>query len=35
MIQAERPWVQAVFAWNLNYRIFQDYHGWRRPSSAC
>jgi hypothetical protein len=26
MIQAERPWVQAVFAWNLNYRVFEDYH---------
>jgi polysaccharide biosynthesis protein PslG len=26
MIQAERPWVQAVFAWNLNFRVFQDYH---------
>ena len=26
MIQADRPWVQAVFAWNLNYRIFQNFH---------
>jgi hypothetical protein len=21
-----RPWVGAVFVWNLNFRTFQDYH---------
>ncbi len=25
-IKANRPWVGAVFIWNLNFRTFQDYH---------
>ncbi len=26
MIKAERPWVGAVFVWNLNWRTFANYH---------
>ena len=26
MIQQSRPWVGALFIWNLNFRTFQDYH---------
>lgn len=25
-IKATRPWVGAIFVWNLNFRTFQDYH---------
>jgi hypothetical protein len=25
-IRRDRPWVGAVFVWNLNFRTFQDYH---------
>ena len=25
-IKAQRPWVGAVFVWNLNFRTFQNYH---------
>jgi hypothetical protein len=25
-IRQSRPWVGAVFVWNLNFRTFQDYH---------
>lgn len=25
-IKRDRPWVGAVFVWNLNFRTFQDYH---------
>jgi hypothetical protein len=25
-MKANKPWVGAVFAWNLNFRTFQDYH---------
>ncbi|TAK25277.1 MAG: hypothetical protein EPO26_02570 [Chloroflexota bacterium] len=25
-IRSSRPWVGAVFIWNLNFRTFQDYH---------
>jgi hypothetical protein len=26
MAKNERPWVGAIFVWNLNFRTFQDYH---------
>jgi hypothetical protein len=26
MMKQSRPWVGAVFAWNLNFRTFQDFH---------
>ena len=26
MIRQSRPWVGALFVWNLNWRTFQDYH---------
>jgi hypothetical protein len=26
MIRQSRPWVSAIFVWNLNFRTFQDYH---------
>ncbi|HEY3107334.1 MAG TPA: hypothetical protein VGL23_01180, partial [Chloroflexota bacterium] len=26
MMRDSRPWVGAVFVWNLNFRTFQDYH---------
>jgi hypothetical protein len=26
MIQQSRPWVGAIFIWNLNFRTFLDYH---------
>ena len=26
MIQQSRPWVGAIFVWNLNWRIFADPH---------
>ena len=25
-IRRDRPWVGAIFIWNLNFRTFQDYH---------
>jgi hypothetical protein len=26
MVQASRPWVGAIFIWNLNFRTFLDFH---------